>query len=68
MKDWSDRIKSLESAGWTLSQIAQEIGLSVSGLSDIKQRRSAEPRGMAAVNLHELYGRVCGPKPRKSAA
>lgn len=68
MKDWSDRIKSLEAAGWTLTQIAQEIGLSLSGLSDIKQGRSAEPRGMAAVNLHKLYGRVCGPKPRTRAA
>lgn len=68
MNDWSDRIKSLESAGWTLTQIAQEIGLSLSGLSDLKQGRSAEPRGMAAVNLHRLYGRVCETKPRGRAA
>lgn len=53
--DWSRCIKALQANGWTLTNLAKEVGISVSGLSDIKQGRSSAPRGMVAVKLHDLY-------------
>lgn len=58
MQTWAERIAELESIGWSLTKIGAEIGLSAQALSDIKQGRSKEPRGMAAVNLHALHARV----------
>ena len=55
MSTWSDRIAALESAGWSLTGLAREIGISPQALSDIKQGRTIEPRGMAAVRLHALH-------------
>lgn len=60
MHDWSDRIKALEDAGWSLTRIGAEVGLSTSSVSDLKRGDSKEPRGMAAVRLHDLHSRVCG--------
>jgi len=59
MKTWAERITELESAGRSLTEIAADIGMSQSALSEVKQGRSKEPRGMAAVRLHELHARVC---------
>lgn len=56
MKTWPQKITELESAGWSINAIAAHIGLSAQALSDIKQGRSKEPRGMAAVNLHAMQG------------
>lgn len=39
----------------TLAEIGAEVGLTQSSLSDIKCGRSKEPRGDAAVKLHELH-------------
>jgi transcriptional regulator with XRE-family HTH domain len=58
---WPERIAALESAGWSLTELAKTIGLSVQSLSDVKQGRSKEPRGMAAVRLHSLH--ATGAKP-----
>jgi len=55
MKTWLERIKDLETAGWSLTGIGEEIGLSPQSLSDIKQSRTTEPRGMAAVRLYLLH-------------
>ena len=54
--NWSELIKELELAGWSLTDIGREVGLSTSSISDLKNARSTEPRGMAAVRLHELQG------------
>ena len=59
MKTWADRIEDLEAAGWSLTGIATAIELSPQSLSDIKQGRSKEPRGMAAVRLFQLHKREC---------
>ena len=56
--DWSNVIKTLEKQGLTLTEIASRVGLSVSALSDIKNRRSREPTGMVAVRLHSLWKRL----------
>lgn len=61
MNDWAQRIRDLEGAGWSLTRLAGEIGLAVSSVSDLKNGLSKEPRGMAAVKLHELHGRECAP-------
>jgi lambda repressor-like predicted transcriptional regulator len=60
MKTWQDRIAELEASGMSLTDIGHEIKLSPQSLSDIKQGRSKEPRGMAAVKLHALHERLCG--------
>lgn len=62
---WADRIKTLEARGWSLTAIGDAIGKSTSAVSDIKQKRTKEPGGMAAVNLHHLY--ATGAKPPASA-
>jgi len=67
MTTWADRIAGLEEAGWSLTKIGDTIELSPQSLSDIKQGRSKEPRGMAAVRLHELHARVCGGDEKKAA-
>ena len=58
---WADRIKALEARGWTLTGIGQAIGKSPQTVSDLKQGRTKEPGGMAAVELHHLY--ATGAKP-----
>lgn len=52
---WAEKIADLEAIGWSLTGIGQAIELSPQSLSDIKQGRSKEPRGMAAVRLHQLH-------------
>lgn len=59
MSEWSGRITALEDAGWSLAKIADEIGIAYSSLCDIKRGDTKEPRGMAAVRLHDLHSRVC---------
>jgi transcriptional regulator with XRE-family HTH domain len=65
---WSDRIKELEGLGWSLAGIAERIGLASQSVSDIKQGRSAEPRGMAAVKLYRLHQAGKGPKATDARA
>ena len=55
MTTWASRISDLLKKGMTLSEIGAEVGLTQSSLSDIKSGRSKEPRGDAAVKLHELH-------------
>ena len=52
---WANRIKALEARGWSLTEIGRAIGKSPQTVSDLKQGRTREPGGMAAVNLHHLY-------------
>ncbi len=63
---WADRIKALEARGWSLTEIARAIGKSPQTVSEIKQGRTKEPGGMAAVQLHHLYS--TGARPPKSEA
>lgn len=58
---WADRIKALEGRGWSLTDIGRAIGKSPQTVSDIKQGRTKEPGGMAAVQLHHLHS--TGAKP-----
>lgn len=63
---WADRVKALEGRGWTLTSIGHAVGKSAQTISDIKQGRTKEPGGMAAVQLHHLYS--TGARPPKSEA
>lgn len=60
---WADRIKALEARGWSLTAIGDAIGKSTSAVSDIKQKRTKEPGGMAAVQLHHLHSTGALPPP-----
>ncbi len=42
----------------SVTEIAIESGLSVSGVYDLKNGYTKEPRGMAAVRLHEMIAKV----------
>jgi hypothetical protein len=55
MTTWADKIAALESAGWSLTGLGKAIVLSPQSLSDIKQGRTREPTGMAAVRLHQMF-------------
>lgn len=44
----------------TLSEIGQLVGLAPSSVSDIELKRTAEPRGDAALRLNELHKSRCG--------
>lgn len=68
MSNWSEKVIALEAAGWSQSDIAVEVGISPQSISDIKAKRTVEPRGMAAVGLHALHARVCGADPEKKKA
>lgn len=75
MNDWSARIEALMDAGWSITEIAANLGLTASSVSDIKTKRTTEPRGMAAVKLHRLCPdapdgslRPMAPFKRKKAA
>lgn len=48
-------MRALELSGYSLTSIAELCGLTLQAVSDIKYRRSIEPKGMAAVKLHKLY-------------
>lgn len=52
--DWSRIISDLLES-WTVQQVADRCGLSASAVYDIGSGRTREPRGMAAVRLHELH-------------
>lgn len=67
MTTWAEKIAALELAGWSLTGIGKSIGLSPQSLSDIKQGRTKEPTGMAAVRLHELHLKARKPSKSKAA-
>lgn len=54
---WAQRIvRSLCRRGWTLQRIAEETGLSLSSVADLKQGRVQEPRGRERARKLELLG------------
>jgi len=62
--NWQQRITDLEASGHKLAALAKRVGLSAQALSDIKAGRTTEPKGMAAVRLHDLHTKTM----RKRAA
>lgn len=66
--DWSDRIKALEDAGLTLKAIGEAVGLTSSGVSEIKRGATKAPRGDAALKLDALHRLKCTPAATKAAS
>jgi transcriptional regulator with XRE-family HTH domain len=63
MTTWASRIDDLqETAGLTLAEIAEQIGVAPSTVGDLKTGRSASPRGEAALKLDALHRLRCAPK------
>lgn len=54
MNEWASMIQELRALGLRSREIAEEVGLSPTALSDIASGRTTEPRGMAAVKLYAL--------------
>lgn len=67
MLTWQSRIRELQAAGLTLAEIGELTGLSTSSVGDIASGRSTQPRGDAAVALHELHKTRCA-EPVQAAA
>ncbi len=67
MKTWTERITELEAAGWSLTKIAAEIGLSLPALSDVKQGRTSQPRANAALKLDALHRAVTSTPDARAA-
>lgn len=63
MNIWAKRIVELEGKECPLKKISEETGLAVSSLSDIKNGRTKQPRGDAAMKLYELHQRLCAGAP-----
>jgi len=64
-KTWAQQaVVDLESWGWTLTGIAEETGISISSVSDLKQLRTKEPTGLGAVKLHQLHENKQRPAPK----
>jgi len=56
--DWAKLIIEIQASGLSLAQIGKETGAPISTLSDLKQRRSKEPRGALAISLAALRERL----------
>lgn len=54
MITWRERIQALRQT-MTLREIAEQIGMSPSSVSDLEQGRHESPRGDAALRLDALY-------------
>lgn len=52
---WKELLARLEARGWGVSELARRIEKSPAAICDIKADRTKEPKGMAAVILHQLY-------------
>lgn len=63
--EWDKKIRALEAAGLTLTEISEQTGLSLSSISDLKQGRAKGKSAMAYVRLHDLF---LGLPPEKRAA
>ena len=52
--NWKNGIEKLIESGVSVKEIAEASGLAPSTVYDLKNGYSAEPRGMAAVKIHEM--------------
>ncbi|WP_287995533.1 hypothetical protein [Acidiphilium sp.] len=59
---WQTKILLLLANGWKMREIAAHIGLTTQSLFDLRRGRTIEPKGMAAVLLHNM---MVGP-PRRT--
>ena len=55
---WSGRVAAIKASGMSLPEIAARCGIPYTPLVDIATGRTKEPRGLAAVKLHDLAASV----------
>ena len=58
--NWARCISNIERSGMSLTEIARQIGLSLSAVSDIKHGRTKAPNGSAALVLARLHSERLG--------
>ena len=63
--DWSKLIIDIEGTGLSLTEIGKTVDAPVSTLSDLKQRRSREPKGSLALALSTLHKRRLSARRRQ---
>lgn len=63
--NWSAIVEDLCASGMTLKSIGAAIGQSTSAVSELRQGRTKEPNGSAALKLHSLHASRCEPAARK---
>lgn len=56
--NWALIISQMEERGASLTSLAREIGVSLSTLSDLKHRRTKEPKWTMGSRLVQLHGRL----------
>ena len=66
--DWSKLIIDIEGSGLSLTEIGKAVEAPVSTLSDLKQRRSKEPKGSLALALSMLHKRRLSARRRARSA
>jgi hypothetical protein len=67
--DWKNGINELLEQGVSIKDMAEETGLAVSSIYDLKNGYSNEPKGMAAVKLYALIEKLgTSAPPLKDAA
>jgi hypothetical protein len=66
--DWKTEITKLVDDGVSIKEIAEETGLAVSSVYDLRNGYSIEPRGMAAVKLHAMIAARKGASRKKKVA
>ncbi|MCQ4165116.1 helix-turn-helix domain-containing protein [Tahibacter harae] len=67
--NWSTIVEDLCAAGMTLEAIATAIGHSTSAVSEIRQGRTKQPKGNAALRLDALHRARCTDRrPKQEAA
>lgn len=54
MNYWKSGVAALIESGLSVTEIADASGLSVSGVYDLKNGYTKEPRGMAAVRINKM--------------
>jgi len=67
MSTWAEMVVAAQSRGWTLKELAVELGIAYSTLCDIRRGETKEPTGMAAVRLHRIHVTEAKPIQTKAA-
>jgi len=68
MKTWKDIVDDLLESGLSKDELAVQAETTIGVLNEILAGRTKEPRGMAAVRLHQLHALRCGAGVARSPA
>ena len=57
-QSWSEMLHQLRALGYGPTKVAAEIGLSHNAVSDLTLGKSKEPKGLAAIRIHQMHSRL----------